>query len=252
MVVFCGPSIKKDDALRCLDCRVLAPAAQGDIYKAAKERPSAIGLIDGYFETRPSVWHKEILWAMQQGVHVFGASSMGALRAAELAPFGMVGVGQIYKAYQEGWIEDDDEVTVTHGPAELNYPALSEAMVNIRATVSRAVLEEVISAEFSRQLLAIAKGLHYKGRSFPKIMTLLRDSLPATSEVNSLVEWLPSGRVDQKKLDAMEMLRAMRKMASSGHTPMDVTFAFESTIAWRAAIRKAERQGPGFYGQDGY
>ena len=78
------------------------PAAQGDVYRAALSRPVAIGLVDGYFERVPAVWHKEILWALSQGIHVFGSASMGALRAAELAPFGMVGVGAIFEAYRDG------------------------------------------------------------------------------------------------------------------------------------------------------
>ena len=32
-------------------------------------------------------------------------------------------------------LEDDDEVAVLHGPEELGYPPLTEAMVNIRATL---------------------------------------------------------------------------------------------------------------------
>ena len=54
--------------------------------------PGAIGVIDGYFDGVPSVWHKEILWALSQGIRVFGGASMGALRAAELDGFGMTGV----------------------------------------------------------------------------------------------------------------------------------------------------------------
>ena len=101
--------------------------------------PLAIGLIDGYFERVPAVWHKEILWALSQGIHVFGSASMGALRAAELAPFGMIGVGAIFEAYRDGILEDDDEVAVAHGPADTGYRAGSDAMVNIRATLARAV-----------------------------------------------------------------------------------------------------------------
>ncbi|MGV9708646.1 TfuA-like protein [Streptomyces sp. NPDC003483] len=36
------------------------------------------------------------------GVKAIGAASIGALRAAELAPFGMFGVGRIYTAYARG------------------------------------------------------------------------------------------------------------------------------------------------------
>jgi hypothetical protein len=65
------------------------------LYRAALAHPAAIGVIDGYFEVVPTVWHKEILWAMAQGIHVFGAASIGALRAAELDSFGMRGVGRL-------------------------------------------------------------------------------------------------------------------------------------------------------------
>jgi hypothetical protein len=59
------------------------------VYQATQSHPAIIGLIDGYFEVTPTVWHKEILWAMAQGIHVHGSASIGALRAAELCSFGM-------------------------------------------------------------------------------------------------------------------------------------------------------------------
>ena len=56
----------------------------------------AILIVDGEFGQSLSVWHKEILHALHRGIRVVGASSMGALRAAELDRFGMEGVGEIY------------------------------------------------------------------------------------------------------------------------------------------------------------
>src|SRR5437879_3858348 len=72
--VFVGPTIGTDEASKELDATFLPPAAQGDVYRIASEGARAIGIIDGYFENVPAVWHKEILWAMSQGVHVFGAA----------------------------------------------------------------------------------------------------------------------------------------------------------------------------------
>src|SRR4030095_14461617 len=132
IVVFAGPSIKRADTA-APGVEFLPPAAEGDMYRAAWQGPRAIGLIDGYFEAQPAVWHKEILWAMSEGIHVFGAASMGALRAAELWSFGMIGVGAIFRAYRRGIINDDAEVAVLHGPAELGYPSVSEGLVNVRA-----------------------------------------------------------------------------------------------------------------------
>jgi len=62
------------------------------------------------------VAHKEILDVLKKGVTVVGGSSMGALRAAELDAFGMVGAGRIYECYRSGRIEADDEVAVTYNP----------------------------------------------------------------------------------------------------------------------------------------
>ena len=144
-VVFTGPTLPPAEAREVLDALYLPPVSEGDLYRAALKSPRAIGIIDGYFENVPSVWHKEILHAMARGIRVFGSASMGALRAAELAAFGMVGVGATFEAYRDGILEDDDEVAVIHGPAELGFPMLFEAMVNIRRTLSDAHHQRVIS-----------------------------------------------------------------------------------------------------------
>ena len=60
-------------------------AVQGDIANAVHAGATAIGLVDGSFELTASVWHKEILYAISNGVTMLGASSMGALRASECA-----------------------------------------------------------------------------------------------------------------------------------------------------------------------
>ncbi|MEL7154742.1 MAG: TfuA-like protein, partial [Pseudomonadota bacterium] len=88
-VAFLGPSLPPADAAGVTDAVILPPARRGDVVHAiAKHDPETILIIDGYFEQVPSVWHKEILWALSQGRTVAGAASMGALRAAELDQFG--------------------------------------------------------------------------------------------------------------------------------------------------------------------
>lgn len=138
LFIFTGPTLPADEGRRHLDAHFLPPAAQGDVYRAAREKPVAIGIIDGYFDRVPSVSHKEILWAMAQGVHVLGAASMGALRPAELSLFGMEGVGAVYESYASTALVADDEVAVAHAVAEDGYRPLSEALVNIRATLRAA------------------------------------------------------------------------------------------------------------------
>lgn len=240
--VFLGPTLPREDAVLELDATYLPPVAQGDVLRLCAEKPAAIGIVDGFFESVPSVWHKEILYAIHAGIPVFGASSMGALRAAELHPFGMIGVGAIFEAFRDGRLEDDDEVAVIHGPAELGYTALSEAMVNIRRTLSDALTDRVLAAGTALRLESIAKELPYRERGYGRMLRLGGDiGLPA-EELAAFRGWLPQGRFDQKRDDAKAMLRSMARRL--GHpTGDDATqearFHFERTILWERALRDA-------------
>jgi hypothetical protein len=163
---------------------------------------------------------------------------MGALRAAELAAFGMVGVGEIFAAYRDGTIEDDDEVAVVHGPPELGHMQISEAMVNIRATVAKATATGVISPTTAAALTRIAKGLYYKERGYDR---LLADagvrSLPA-DELARLKAWLPTNQVNQKRLDAIAMLQAIKDARAAALSPKPPCYVFEHTILWDAVERQ--------------
>lgn len=230
-VIFAGPTLPRDEGSALLDAEWRPPAAQGDVYRAAREGFDAIGIIDGYFEVVPSVWHKEVLWAMSRGARVYGSASMGALRAAELANFGMVGVGEVYERFRDGTFEDDDEVAVVHAPAEEGYRAISEAMVNIRATL-RAAAEAGVIAESTRDALEHrAKALFYPDRH---LATLAR-------EEPTLRAWLTEGRVDLKRLDARAMLTRMRDDLARGDAPEPVRYLFEHTDAWEAMVRAAAK-----------
>lgn len=236
LYVFLGPTLGWDEARRELDAHFCPPAAVGDVYRVACRKPRAIGIVDGFFERMPSVWHKEILWAMSEGIHVFGAGSMGALRAAELADFGMEGVGRIFSAFRSGEIEDDDEVAVAHADAEHGYRAASEAMVNIRATLAAASAQAVIADATRTRLEGIAKRLFYWDRSYERIV---RDGIEGglpSGEIDALRKWLPNGRIDAKREDAVALLRAMRAFGSD-HSPKKVTFRLEHTHTWQALQR---------------
>jgi hypothetical protein len=237
-IVFAGPSLppRLRPAEPGIEWR--PPVRQGDLYRAALTGPAAIGVIDGYFEVVPTVWHKEILWAMAQGIHVFGAASIGALRAAELDVFGMRGIGRIYEAYRDGVLEDDDEVAVLHGPEELGYPPLTEAMVNIRASLDEAVHGGVIAAALAARLMAIAKALFYKERTWDAVLQTAADCGSPHAPLKTFAEWLPSGHIDRKRFDAEAMLDAIRAHLAAGAPPLKVTYVLAETVAWEAARRQ--------------
>jgi len=243
-VVFLGPTLPRPDAAAVLDAHFLPPARQGDVFRAVGAyRPRAIGLIDGVFLDVPAVWHREILWALSEGVHVYGAASMGALRAAELAPFGMRGVGEIFEAYRTGcWpgddtrFEDDDEVAVIHAPAEAGGAALSDAMVDLRASLGAAEAAGVIDRDRSRTLVAAMKSLHFPARSFTQLNQEARAALGEAASAR-LIDWLAGNRVAQKRLDAIAMLEDVARLLARDPPPFRASFRFERALVWKQFVR---------------
>ncbi|MGF0540049.1 TfuA-like protein [Agrobacterium sp. ES01] len=224
-VVFVGPSLPDAADVIPPDIQIRPPACQGDIMKALRDGATVIGLIDGQFEYVAPVWHKELLFALSSGVTVLGAASMGALRAAECAPYGMIGIGRIFSDYLSGRRVDDADVALIHGPAELNYPPLSVPMVNVDATLSRARELGPICDRDVEHLAAVARAIHYKDRSWRRI---LRESHYNVECYNSIIE---SFLVNQKRLDALALLETIRVSQFSINPRNE--WVFQPTTIWR-------------------
>lgn len=233
-VLFVGPSLSGADLADLEDFEVLPPVAQGDVYAAARTSPVAMGILDGYFHGVPAVWHKEILWAMDKGIHVFGAASMGALRAAELHAFGMHGVGRVFEDYRDGVLTEDDEVAVLHGPAEAGFVTVTEPMVNVRATIAGAVEAGVLSSDQGARVLELAKAQYYQERTWDTILAAVEADAPDIPDT-ALKQWLARGRIDRKRNDALELIAAMREFLGAEPQPMAVEYRFEVTEMWAGA-----------------
>jgi len=238
--IFVGPTLPADDVRHALPgANCLPPVSQGDVYRIVQKRPTIIGIIDGRFERTPAVWHKEILWAMSQGVHVFGSASMGALRAAELSAFGMEGVGAIFSDYHTGKLTDDDEVAVAEGAQGPDYVSASEAMVNIRATFAEAVGQRIISPDTERELLRIGKQLFYPDRLYTTILAKAQEASIAPIELKALSAWLPEHRINKKREDALLMLGVIGERLAYGIAPKTVDYRLQYTEAWHQAVLTA-------------
>jgi hypothetical protein len=202
-VVFAGPSIYglEKDILAGIELR--PPAACGDILRACRGDISRIGLVDGVFESSPSVWHKEILFALSRGVKLFGAASMGALRAAECCHFGMEGVGWIFDQYKSGERSADADVAVLHAPAELAYRPLTVALVDAEATIAQLSTLDLLGADEAASLRDAARQLHFKERTWQRMFSLARLAGLRRDAVSDAVR---RHCVNQKALDAKDLI----------------------------------------------
>lgn len=204
--VYIGPTLPSANRPAADTVTYLPPASAGDMLALAKQPPHRVLLIDGIFEAARAPWHKEILVLLAEGFDVWGAASLGALRAAELHRFGMRPEGAIAHAYAAGRIIGDDEVAVAHAPRALGHRALSLAQVDVRRTLAAALRARVLTADEARRLRTASHAIFFKDRTIPALISAAAGLLPDRAE--RFAAWLPAGFVSQKALDAQGAIAA--------------------------------------------
>ncbi|MCA9708626.1 MAG: TfuA domain-containing protein, partial [Myxococcales bacterium] len=142
----------------------------GDVYRLVASGVRIIVLIDGIFHGAAAIWHRELLEAMDHGICVIGASSMGALRAAELHALGMIGVGTIFEWYRDGLIDGDDEVALLHSEADDGYRLLSQPLVNTRHRLLAAVERGGLTPEQAHAAIAHVKKSPFMWRTHGELL----------------------------------------------------------------------------------
>jgi hypothetical protein len=196
-------------------------------------------LIDGMWHQEPPVRHKEILELLAGGVSVIGAASMGALRAAELAPYGMIGIGWVYQQYATGRIDADDEVAVTQTP---EGKPLSTALVCLRYVLIRSTEAATVAEHHAGRLLGLARDMPYQQRSW-RALEHAAASAGLTDPYRQVTAWRDQhGQADIKTADAEQAL----KLAAGGQIPQtaaapwrDEPWRTSHLRSWAATFRPA-------------
>lgn len=218
-IVFVGPTLHGSTQEWPQGIERRPPAVLGDIACAVRERPKAIGLIDGRFGDAPSVWHRELLEAIDCGIAVYGAASLGAIRAAELHEFGMIGIGAVFESYRSGAITRDDAVLVMQAPSELGAAPITVALVDAEATIRSMPL----SKTFKLELLRIARRTSYATRTWRSIASAVHEELSKRSAVEQL---LAKHALSVKRNDSDQLIEKIKEY--NGPTPNSCS-AFYST-----------------------
>lgn len=203
-IVFLGPSLPVDDARQILDADYRPPVRRGDL-PAAHSAPVVI--VDGEFGQSLSVSPNEILRLLDSGITVVGASSMGALRAAELHRYGMTGYGWIFEQYLAGRIIGDDEVALAYSPFDLR--PVTVPLVNVRYWLARLKAAGAIDTATSRRLFSAARRLFYADRTEPRLRSAIEAVVGAdqTRRLLAVFDGIP----DIKAEDARTALRALSR-----------------------------------------
>src|SRR5262249_53144395 len=86
-------------------------------------------------------------------------------------------------------------------------------------------------------LVRIGKALFYPDRAYESLLARAAEEGLPPSELHALRDWLPAGRIDQKREDALATLAAMREFLDTDPPPARVDYVFEPSEMWdRAAL----------------
>ena len=208
-VVYLGPSLRLEEARAILDAEYLPPIKRGDVEALLRREslPDAIGIVDGQFFQNFSISPKEILRAIEKGIKVFGSSSMGVLRAVELAPYGMTGVGQIFRLFATGELDADDEVAMIYDDS--NLKPISDPLVNIRVALAAANRQGVISDATHELMVQEAKRIYFPERTFAYVLNRLESQI-SEDERSRFKRFLDTDAPDAKREDAIELLQQIK------------------------------------------
>jgi hypothetical protein len=239
--VFVGPTLAAQDvAAAAPGATIHPPVAHGDLLRLDLGPGDTAVIVDGYFHHVASVRHKEILWLLAKRVRVIGCASMGALRAAELAPYGMVGNGVVFEMYRDGTIDADDEVAVPH-TEDLDYRKLGVPLVNVRHAVAAAQRAGVLADAEAAAVVAAGQALHYTGRSWRDIeLALTRDNPQWTMAAERLRAFLAEHpeHADVKAADVIDTLNRLDELgrqatAGSGEWVNSAAWQNRLLCEWR-------------------
>jgi hypothetical protein len=222
--LFLGPTLPADAALALIPgATVHPPVAHGDLFRTGAEPGDIVVIVDGRYHHVAPVRHKEIVALLARDVVVVGCSSMGALRAAELEPLGMVGNGTVFRMYRDGVLEADDEVALRHGEAP-DYQKFGEPLVNIRHAAAAGADAGALAPDDAAAIVSAAAGLHYTARSWRALEAV------AGPGVRRLLDYLATHpqHADIKAADAIDTLRRLDEIAAG--TPAKTWL---STPGWR-------------------
>lgn len=225
--VYTGPTLSAHDpALRNPRLAPRPPIRHGDLFNPDIKKGDTVVIIDGLYHQTPALRHKEIIWALGQGVRVIGAASIGALRAAELASCGMMGIGKIFAAYAKGSIEGDDEVAVGQS-ADADARSYTWPLVNLRHVLERGIEEQVVDSPTAERVLSELRNVYYAHRS----LTAVR-MCSSWCGAHDFSSWLTDRLAedphfgDLKRDDAMQALNTALALDSTPVTP-------EPELDWR-------------------
>jgi hypothetical protein len=189
---------------------VRPPIRRGDL----RECDGAAGtvlILDGLFGSSLAITPTECRELLDRGWVVAGAASMGALRAADLWPAGMLGFGDIYNLFRTGVLRSDADVAVALDAD--GFSELTVSAVHVRALLEAACGRGLIASALARRMLQRARTIYWAQRWWPALLDAWSEMRVEPAVLETLTAWSADPSLHPKAIDgrlAVETLLARR------------------------------------------
>jgi TfuA protein len=213
-IIFLGPSLNHEKAREIFEADFRGPAKKGDLLRVSSvvDDTTIVGLVDALFlqEYPPSPIEVYQLM-LNKNIKLFGAASLGALRAVELEKFGMIGIGKIFELYKKGKLTADDEVAVTFVEGE--HQLQSEAMIDIRFNLFLAYRMGIINGITKKTIAKVAKSIYFPYRNYTDILDQTEKQYPAIADdLKSFRTYIIKYRQSLKERDTIKLINYVKHL----------------------------------------
>jgi TfuA protein len=218
-IIFLGPSLSHEKARKILQADFRGPAKKGDLLRASGDIDDStiVCLVDALFlQDYPPSPIEVYQLMLNKNIKLYGAASLGALRAVELEKFGMIGMGKIFELYKKGKLTADDEIAVTFVEGE--HQLQSEAMIDIRFNLFLAHRMGIINEITKKTIAKVAKNIYFPYRNYTDILDQTEKQYPAISkDLKSFRTYIIKNRQSLKERDTIKLINYVKHLLTESN-----------------------------------
>jgi hypothetical protein len=198
-----------DEAIKKIlpDAEVCGPIKRSDLLADIAERVNIVGIIDGEFQQSFAVSPTNIRDALRHGLKIYGSSSMGAMRAAELDCCGMIGCGKIYETIKATPYFKDDHLGQVFNPGTY---ASHVAFVDLALGLEQLYRDGSVTSKDMRTLRRHYEALHFSERSMAELKARLRKPGPQQARLLRVLDTVSRRIRSTKTLDGITLLKRIK------------------------------------------
>ena len=218
-IIFLGPSLSHEKARKIFQADFRGPAKKGDLLRASGDIDDStiVCLVDALFlQDYPPSPIEVYQFMLNKNIKLYGAASLGALRAVELEKFGMIGMGKIFELYKKGKLTADDEIAVTFVEGE--HQLQSEAMIDIRFNLFLAHRMGIINEITKKTIAKVAKNIYFPYRNYTDILDQTQKQYPAISkDLKSFHTYIIKNRQSLKERDTIKLINYVKHLLTESN-----------------------------------